>query len=145
MRWYEVNAVISKHLFGSWNRSLHISWFKIYMVLLGIKIIDLQSNLAQLALFEMAVNEIYQLLQWEVVYEFIIRLLDIKKKIKWKRSMVSKTFISANSNWNYLAIFYIKIPLTQFVLCKKLSLYLWFVGMLHTTVWEVNYDYEARY
>ena len=141
MRWYEVNAVISKHLLGSWNRSLHISWFKIYMVLLGIKIIDLQSNLAQLALFEMAVNEIYQLLQWEVVYEFIIRLLDIKKK----RSMVSKTFISANSNWNYLAIFYIKIPLTQFVLCKKLSLYLWFVGMLHTTVWEVNYDYEARY
>ena len=57
------------------------------MVLLGIKIIDLQSNLAQLALFEMAVNEIYQLLQWEVVYEFIIRLLDIKKKIKWKTNV----------------------------------------------------------
>ena len=57
------------------------------MVLLGIKIIDLQSNLAQLALFEMAVNEIYQLLQWEVVYEFIIRLLDIKKKIKWQTNV----------------------------------------------------------
>ena len=57
------------------------------MVLLGIKIIDLQSNLAQLALFEMAVNEIYQLLQWEVVYEFIIRLLDIKRKIKWQTNV----------------------------------------------------------